>query len=118
MLKRIVGGLFVTAPMLRGCLAVAQAAELEPAPDCVQYSSDGLHNIQRAEYQPSDAEAEWHGDAWRPELQWRFQERDGEHHAEPQHRNQPQQVLRDGVHVAHATDRIVDRSGSKAPIRV
>lgn len=40
MLKRIVGGLLVAGSMLGGCMAVAQADGLEPAPGCVQYHAE------------------------------------------------------------------------------
>ncbi len=40
MLKRIVGGLLIAGPMLLCGTAVAQAEDLEPAPDCVEYSSN------------------------------------------------------------------------------
>jgi hypothetical protein len=43
----------------------------------------GLAGIERAEHQPADTQPELQRDPRRPELQRRFEERDGEHHPQP-----------------------------------
>ncbi len=47
---------------------------------------DCFAGIERPEHQTSDTEPDRQRDTWRPEFQRRFQERDREHHAEPDER--------------------------------